>query len=93
MMVVSRKALRPGIQRQSPFRRPELGAQQSAFSAATQWPSFTGWSKPRHTQCRFNKATIAANLSFSAGKAVARWDRFHTAAIDGRDALPQMIGT
>jgi hypothetical protein len=72
MMVVSRKALRPGIQWQSPFRRPELGAQQSAFSSATQWPSLTGWSKCRHTQRRFNKGALAANLSFSGGKAVAQ---------------------
>jgi hypothetical protein len=72
MMVVSRKALRPGIQRQSPFCRPELGAQQSAFSFATQWPSLTGWSKHCHTQCRFNKGVIAANLSFPGGKAVAQ---------------------
>jgi hypothetical protein len=72
MMVVSRKALRPGIQRQSPFRRPELGAQQSAFSSATQWSSFTGWSKSCRTECRFNKAVVAANLSFSGGKAVAQ---------------------
>ncbi|MBL8594198.1 MAG: hypothetical protein JNK01_16055 [Devosia sp.] len=72
MMVVSRKALRPGIQWQSPFRRPELGAQQSAFSSATQWPSFTGWSKHRHTQRCFNKAAIAANLRFAGGKAVAQ---------------------
>jgi len=72
MMVVSRKALRPGIQWRSPFRRPELGAQQSAFSSATQWPSFTGWSKSRHAQSAFNKDPIAANLSFWGGKAVAQ---------------------
>jgi hypothetical protein len=72
MMVVSRKALRPGIQWRSPFRRPELGAQQSAFSSATQWPSFTGWSKSPHAQCGFNNAPIAAKLSFRGGKTVAQ---------------------
>ncbi|MBN9362980.1 hypothetical protein [Devosia sp.] len=72
MMVVSRKALRPGIQWRSPFHRPELGAQQSAFSSATQWPSLTDWSKQRHAQCRFNNRANAAKPRFSGGKAVAQ---------------------